>query len=126
MDNVVCSRCAGTGEDCWDEADERIYDTCYSCHGSGKVSGAQAREQKLYDVCEFIGRLKAQDYRNAVNSDPEGEGFDFMAAESGISAWEYFQIKVDQHTNEVAIAMDLKSTEDQDALIAMYDAVNAA
>lgn len=123
----VCTWCNGTGEDSWQEDNfsEIFYDTCYHCRGKGQISDDLARSDKLVEVCQFIARARVCDYRDALNSSPDGEGFDFEAYENNINPRDYIEIKFDQYTRDVMIEMGQKTPEEQQIMIAMYDAMES-
>lgn len=88
----ACRQCSGEGElrsldD--DEAARGIVDVCYHCSGSGVVDADTDLADEVDAMLMAIAWQRAYEWRAAVNSDPEGEGLDFRAAENGVSSYEY-------------------------------------
>lgn len=100
----TCRRCSGEGglrslDD--HEAERGIFDLCYHCGGSGRVTDEVDDEDEVEDLLMSLAWARAYAWRAAVNSDPEGEGFDFRAAESGCSSYEYLTGRAYQELSEV-------------------------
>lgn len=113
-----CRRCGGSGEDCYDEDDRRIVDVCYHCAGSGKVDEETDYHDRLHNVASALAYQAEVEYRKACDSDPEGEGYDFRAAENMMHARDYFMARVYDRTEEIMGQLLERSSEDQDLLIA--------
>lgn len=88
--NNHCSRCYGMGYEEYEEDYNRIVrDTCYHCGGSGKVDEETHFQDQLGDVAYTLAMDTVYKIIKACNSDPEGEGWGFRAAENMMSESEY-------------------------------------
>ena len=89
---VTCRCCGGEGGlrslDPYEE-ERGILDPCYHCGGSGSVDEDTADADEVEDMLMSLAYDRAYEWRRAVDSDPEGEGFAFRAAESGLSTYDY-------------------------------------
>lgn len=113
----TCSRCYGLGyeEYCEDETNYRmVTDTCYHCGGSGKVDDECAFQDRLGDVSYALASNTIHDWIESANSDPDGEGWGFRAAENMMSEYEYTQSMIwtyqDKYMNDL-LNMDRASQE---------------
>jgi len=122
--NYECKRCGGSGVDCYDDDDRRVEDVCYHCGGSGKVDEETYFHDMLGKVCDYLGFIKAYEFRRAVNSDPEGEGFDFIASENMVSPNEYFEGLSYSYSDQYMAEMLEKDLDTQRTLVAMYQAMD--
>ena len=122
MGNEACGRCGGEGAQASLDEYERqrgIEDTCYHCGGSGKVDAETAREDRINDLAGAVGAQLARDSRAAWNADPEGDGWDFCAAENGMTGHELLQVRAGEMTEEAALELAKLSPEVLDALVAL-------
>ena len=119
----ACTRCGGTGWNEWFEDDSEQRDRCYHCLTTGKVSDEIARTDKLVEICEYVARLDADDYRRALDNDPEGEDFRFHAAENMMTTRDYFGDIFMRYLYKALDRLDAMPECDQDTAILMYDAM---
>jgi hypothetical protein len=122
MGNEACGRCGGEGAQASLDEYERqrgIEDTCYHCGGSGKVDAETAREDRLEALAGTIAAQRARAEREAYDSDPEGDGWDFCAAENGMTGHELLQVRAGEMTEEAALELAKLSPEVLDALVAL-------
>ncbi len=89
----ICSRCNGTGYEEYDENYRTFYDSCYHCGESGYVNEETHWHDQLADVAKSLAYYHVSEMRNHINSDPDGEGWDFHAAENMMTGSDYFQAK---------------------------------
>lgn len=120
-DEVVCRRCDGEGRQRWEEDGVLCIDACYGCGGRGWVDAQQAHDQRLGYACERLGALWAAAYRRARDSDEEGEGFAFCAAEHMMSPRDYEQALALGHADEAIRTVAAWSLEQQEWLVALAE-----
>jgi hypothetical protein len=89
-----CLRCDGFGYEVHDEDNRRVQDTCYHCAGSGEVEPEVDLHDRLLRVAYSLAYKEEMEYRKAVDNNPEGEGYEFAAAENMLSVEVYFQDRV--------------------------------
>lgn len=68
------------------------YDACYHCGNTGEITEEQHQANRLEGVAEQLAIRAADDQRRAANSNEDGEGWAFMAAENGLHEHEYTQV----------------------------------
>lgn len=114
--DIECSRCHGTGNETYEEEYDRMAtDVCYHCSGSGKVDEDTDFQDKLVDVARMMSIVHVREYKKACDEDPDGEGFEFRAAENMISSWEYEKILVyDNEGQFLQRLMDLSMDEQKE------------
>ena len=113
-----CGQCGGEGYVTVDEDDRRLRDACYHCGTTGQVDEETAFGDRLTLVAERIGCILADMERDARNADPEGEGFDFCAAENMMTPhdlWTEIQWK---HRDAAVAILFALPREAQEAAIA--------
>lgn len=85
----------------YEEDGRLVRDACYHCSNTGFIS----EETEFLDLLELAAAVIAEDevrdWRDAQNADPENEGWDFCAAENGMSGWDYFKVHVWERTTQV-------------------------
>ncbi len=91
---ATCSKCMGTGEQTYDEDERRVTDACYHCGTTGEVSEDADWQDRLHQVALTLAEGQERDYRQACDSDTEGDGYDLHAAENMMSTWDYFRSQV--------------------------------
>jgi len=116
-DDLPCSRC-DRGVQTYDEDDRRVQDACYHCSGTGRVSHEQSREDDLQHVVATLAYQQACDYRALRNQDPDGEGFDFCAAENQLRPHDYLTEIAWSYEPAIGARLLSLPTEQQDVLIA--------
>jgi len=88
---VDCSRCGGTGWEHFEEDGRMVQDACYHCGNTGQVDPETDFQDRLTAVAEEMAHKSVQQTIRNMNSDPDGEGFDFCAAENMTTPWELEQ-----------------------------------
>lgn len=87
--DTKCEKCGGEGEVSYEEDGRMVTDVCYRCGGSGKVDEETAHHTRLEGVCGILADVYVEARRKAYNEDPEGEGWDFRAAENMMTPHDY-------------------------------------
>ena len=82
---VCCPQCRGAGTMIVDEGPRRIQDACYHCSTDGYITVAQWKQDRMQMLVDRMAGIAVEHRINAVNSNPEGEGWGFAAAENGMS-----------------------------------------
>ena len=113
----VCSQCVG-GVVTYDEDGRTVQDACYHCSETGVVSDEVARLDALHVVVVVLAWMQARDFRRRVDSDPDGDGFAFAAAENGQTAYDYLTEKAWSYEPEISDQLLALPVEMQDVLIA--------
>lgn len=115
-----CIRCSGSGyEVFWDDGWER--DICYHCSGSGRVDDETMWYDKLSKVAASLAYNRANLERSYRNTDPDGEDWDFIAAENMLSGSDYFKIIVEDYTAQNMEKLLEMDREKQEVLVAWND-----
>lgn len=98
---INCQDCDGGHKDV--EEDGRHYrDPCYACGASGRITVEQYNSKRLFGMAEVLGDRIVGKMRKAANSDPDGEGWDFGAAENMMRPYEYTQARVYEQAERVS------------------------
>jgi hypothetical protein len=118
----TCTRCYGAGSlpslDEYERA-RGIDDACYHCGTTGKVDAETAQHDRVSALAAMLGQAMVQARRDAMNADPDGEGFDFAAAENGMSVRDY-ALECQWRAQDTAAAELVKlSPEVLDAMLAL-------
>ena len=87
---ISCPWCAGEGE----RPDGSRF--CFACRGGRNITIEEALDVGLTEIAHARGLAAAAEIREGIESDPDGEGFDFRAAERGVSPRDYFQDLVER------------------------------
>ena len=119
----TCRRCSGEGglrslDD--HEVAQGIFDLCYHCGGSGRVTDEVDDADEVEDMLMSIAWTRAYEWRAAVNSDPEGEGFDFRAAENGMSPHDYLTDRTYYELSAVQARYALLDDRERAVLLAWH------
>ena len=114
----ACTRCNGSGFEEYEEDGRWVRDACYHCGNTGQVDAETARHDALGRVASALAYQAECEYKHAVNSDPEGDGYSLGAAENMMSDYDYFRCRVWDREPEILEALFQLSEEDQDFLIA--------
>lgn len=117
----VCRNCNGEGYQEYEEDGREVRDACYHCATTGQVDEDMDFHDRLKAAAETLAYQEESDYRKAVNSDPEGDGYDMGAAENGMSSWDYFRSRVWGRTDELARKFGELPIHDQTMLVAIYE-----
>lgn len=88
----ICSRCNGAGE-VYEEDYRTVSDSCYHCGESGFVDDQIHWHDQLLEVAKSLAYYHVSEIKNNINSDPEGEGWNFHAAENMMTGSDYFKAK---------------------------------
>lgn len=115
--NNTCTRCDGTGQETF--FDERWEtDICYHCSGSGKLDDQTAFYDQLGDVARTLAGYTVSEMERAQNENPDGESWDFCAAENMMSGYEYFRLHVESYAMQYMDRLLEMTKESQQLLVA--------
>ena len=114
----TCKRCAGSGIESWFEDGRHQQMTCYHCSGGGEVDDETDYQDRLGNVAGTLAYMHVCEMKDRYNSDPEGEGWDFRAAENMMSSRDYFDMHVYDYTCMYAEQLADLPVESQRLLIA--------
>lgn len=115
-----CVRCDGTGVESYYEDDCYQQHDCYHCSATGVVDSETAFHDRLMEVAHTLAYNHVSEMRDNRNSDPDGEGWDFCAAENMMSGRDYFDMHVYDYTQMYAQQLNNLSEESQELLIAWH------
>ena len=114
----ICVRCDGEGIEYFEEDNRPQSHTCYHCSGSGYVEDDMAFHDKLCQLAVGLATHYVSEMQKDIDSDPDGEGWNFHAAENMMSGRDYFSMKVYDHAAIFSQQLQGFSFEDQKFLIA--------
>jgi hypothetical protein len=112
-----CTRCNGSGIEEIEEDGRMIRDACYHCSNTGEIDEHTLYNDRLESVANTLAYHEVREMRMNRNSDPYGEGWDFCAAENGMTAYEYTQVAMWNKLPEIYNQLSLMPKEDQKLLI---------
>ena len=113
-----CSRCCGTGREVYDEDGRMVEDACYHCGETGMIDDETAFVDRLACVATTLAYHYESEYRRAVNSDPDGDGYDLGGYENGLMPHDYFRLPVWDREPELLNRLMRLPIEQQELLIA--------
>ncbi len=96
----ACGRCEDGFVE-YEEDGRLVRDACYHCSNTGYINDETVFKDLLEHAASIIAEGEVYEWRDARNADPDGEGWDFCAAENGMSGWDYFQARVWDRTVQV-------------------------
>lgn len=120
----TCSVCQGEGSRRSTdpaEVERGIEDPCYHCGTTGEVDDETARQDHLMHVVSLLATMVVNAMRRAYDSDPEGEGWAFRAAENMMTEWEYTEDAIYWQIGQIAPWMDSLTEEEQDFMLQIDD-----
>lgn len=115
---MQCSRCQGEGSDSYEEDGRLVTDPCYHCSGTGEVDEETYFHDRLHAVARSLAYREENDYKNACNDDPMGDGYELMAAENGVCSYDYFCSRVWDRTAEIGKTLSEMPRELQEVYVA--------
>lgn len=115
---MICSQCNGEGYEIVEEDGHYCKDACYHCGTTGQVDEETDFRDRLHRVASALAYEQEREYRHAVNSDPDGDGYDLCAAENMMTTFDYFRARVWEREAEVMLDLLVMSREDQEFLVA--------
>ena len=118
----VCSRCFGEGFDTYEEDGRMVTDTCYHCGGTGKIDEETHYQDQLTEVATVMAVAHVQEYKKFKDEDPDGEGFEFCAAERMMTSWDYERCLVWDYTDQFAQRLSALPLEQQRAYVEKLNA----
>jgi len=122
---INCRHCNGYGYQEWYEDNRLVRDACYRCGTTGKISGEMLRETILSAVASTLASWKVKEMEDYCNSNPDGEGWAFRAAEEMMSPREYSDSWFYHHKDICMEKLYQMSDEDQELMIAWMDSLQA-
>lgn len=120
-----CSRCDGFGYEVHDEDNRRVQDTCYHCAGAGEVEPEVDQQDRLLRVARSIAIQFEKEYRTARDNDPEGEGYEFCAAENMMSVHDYFEDRVSDRKFNIIDQLNKLDSDIQKVLLEWHEKLNS-
>ena len=119
---INCTRCSGEGYQEYEEDPGRyVRDACYHCSTTGKIDEETHWFDRLGSVAATLASLYVDEQREARNSDPDGDGWDFCAYEYGMQPWDYYRVCVWDKQPEILEKLASLSYEDQQFLVALNE-----
>lgn len=118
---TTCSQCSGEGYVEYEEDEycgRYLRDVCYHCSGSGKISFEEKFQDELAHVATALAHFYVSQRRKAIDSDPDGDGLDLIAAENMMSSFDYFHTQVLDKQSEFYEKLLEMPFEAQELLIA--------
>jgi hypothetical protein len=115
---VTCGNCQGEGSVTWEEDGRNVTDVCYHCAGGGSVDEETDHHDKLHCVATVLATMNEEEYRKAMQADPDGDGYDLDAYENGLMPHDYFRVRVWERVPSIAEALLRMSRQDQELMIA--------
>jgi hypothetical protein len=101
--------------------EDEVFVTCDYCGGTGKIDDNDYFQYTLMDIARGFAYLEEGEYRKNRNSDPDGEGYNFIAAESMMSESDYFTMRVYDRYYDNLNRLETMSLEDKQLLVAWYE-----
>ncbi len=89
-----CGNCGGSGHRMVDEGPEyggAIRDACYHCGNTGEIDRDTWFRDRISHAASVLADAMTENEIRSANSNPDGEGFAFHAAENGMREYEYRQ-----------------------------------
>lgn len=89
-----CGNCGGSGYRIVDEGPEYggpMRDACYHCSNTGEIDHKTWFQDRIQQAASVIASSVTENQIRSANSNPDGEGFAFQAAENGMREYEYRQ-----------------------------------
>jgi DnaJ-class molecular chaperone len=114
----TCTRCGGEGFEEYEEDGRIVRDACYHCSTTGKIDEETCWNDRLMSVANTLAVQYVNDLRTAYNDDPDGEGWDFRAAEHMMSPWDYYRTCVWKKQDEYCFQLSEMSQSVQEVLVA--------
>ena len=87
-EKIKCPQCHN-GWQVIEEDGQRKDHPCYHCANTGFISPATARMDRIDEMTSSIARGLLEKKKKFFNENPDGEGWAFSAAESGMTPAEY-------------------------------------
>jgi hypothetical protein len=120
---IDCPQCDG-GWKMVEEDGRMVEDVCYHCGNTGFITDEQAYMNRVRGVAGKLALTVVMRMKKAANSDPDGEGWSFHAAENMLSDHDYTQNKVwDYEERMMRVLQGMYDTE-RHLLDALVDAVD--
>ena len=122
----TCGQCDGEGRVTYEEDGRQVTDACYHCGTTGQIDEDCLWHDHLMECACVLGHAEENEYRTWRDSDHEGEGYDFCAAEHGLRGHEYFSIRCDDRMYEWAPKLADLSLDAQVFLVSWCEDVSPA
>jgi len=116
-----CTKCNGTGFEEFFEEGSYYKDACYHCANTGKVNSDIAYRDKLMKVASKLAHNHVCEMKAYRDSNPDGEDWNFCAAENMMSSRDYFDMHVYDYTIIFTDKLNKLDQSAQQLLIAWND-----
>lgn len=121
---ATCSVCGGEGyqrslDD--HEVADGIMDPCYHCETTGEVNEETSFRDSLFGIASDLAAMAVQAMIVSYNTDPEGEGWGFRAADCGMSEEEYTKCVMWDTETLFFTRLEAMTREEQSFMLAMHD-----
>jgi hypothetical protein len=113
-----CARCQGEGYEEYEEDGRWVRDACYHCGTAGYVDDDTHFHDRIHSAAATLADMEVSAMRRARNQDPDGEGWDFCAAENMMTGHDYYAMYVYQYTDVFAQQIAEMDLPDQELLVA--------
>jgi DnaJ-class molecular chaperone len=117
----TCTRCGGEGYEEYEEDGRIVRDACYHCSTTGKIDEETHWQDRLVSVANTLAHQYVNELRDNCNDDPDGEGWDFRAAEHMMNPWDYYRSIVWEKQDEYCSQLFEMPVAKQAVLIAWND-----
>jgi hypothetical protein len=95
-----------------------VTDACYHCGNTGEVDEETDFHDRLMSVAYTLAYQAESEYRQAVNSDPDGDGYDLGGYENGLMPFDYFRTRVWDRQYSIAEELSKLDRTMQEVLVA--------
>lgn len=110
---IKCPNCED-GIVSFEEDGRIVQDACYHCENTGFISPEQHRIDQIESMATSLADSVIQKMKRDCNNDPDGDGWAFHAAESGVSEHQYTASRVMSKSDQFkASLIALDKTDNQ-------------
>jgi hypothetical protein len=118
--HVECPQCQ-YGWVLHDEDGRQFYDACYHCGNTGWISDEQAFMNRVRGVAGTLAYEAVMRLKKGADSNPDGEGWAFHAAENMLHEHEYTQGRVWEYESRMMAVLEQMGERDRLLLEVLVD-----